>query len=87
MHMTRHTTTARDIPHNRPGASFVADTAAGPVVIFLDATGALLEDLDDWTPELARAVAAIGGSYWCPISDKYSQIIVAAASAVISALS
>jgi hypothetical protein len=63
MHMTSHTTTARPAPQNRPGASFVADTAAGPVVIFLDATGALLDDLDDWTPELARAVDAIESRY------------------------
>jgi hypothetical protein len=59
MHLTNRAATARPAPQTRPGGSFVAYTDTGPVVIFLDATGALLEDLDDWTPDLARRVAAI----------------------------
>ena len=55
MHMIHRAT-----PQTLPVGSFVAQTDSGPVVIFLDATGALLEDLDDWTPDLARRVAAIG---------------------------
>ena len=47
----------RDMPRSTvrtPKQSFVADTGHGPVVIFLDATGAVAREVE-WRPPVLRA--------------------------------